>query len=107
MGYLMIEMCPAQWVTVHNIGTNLFQEVGYGSLIAHSHMHYFIAQVVKNSWVKIIELFLVLAVNSDRFQILWSYTLLLKPAVLMRFSFMNSTHCHIWGQLAYCQGRLH
>ena len=29
-------------------------------------------------------LFLVVAVNSDRFQIVWSYTLLLKPPVLMR-----------------------
>ena len=28
---------------------------------------------------------LVLAVNSDWFQILWSYTLLLKPPILMRF----------------------
>ena len=31
-------------------------------------------------------LFLVLVVNSDRFQILWSYTLLLYPSIIMHYS---------------------
>ena len=37
-------------------------------------------------------LFLVLVVNSDQFQILWSYTLLLKP-ILLRSSYIAIVLC--------------
>ena len=45
-------------------------------------------------------LFLVLVVNSDRFQILWSYMLLLKPPVLM-----HSCTCYIHKVVSCSQHR--
>ena len=49
-------------------------------------------------------LFLVLAVNSARFQILQSYTLLLQLSVLMRLDLANSTFmcCLKGGHSLYC-----
>ena len=41
-------------------------------------------------------LFLVLAVNSDQFQILQSYTLLLKPPVLMIMLLAYAKERHTW-----------